>query len=93
MGDVPDSDLDHRLALVLVLSSVGTHSHNVLPCQSGKLVPVGLQFRYQLADAGPFTRYCESMVVEAGDFVGLCSAIVRVIFGHEVDHPLDAGRV
>lgn len=90
---MPDSDLDYRFALVLVLSSLGTLSHHVLPCQSGRFIPAGLRFRHQLANTGPFTRRCESMVMEAGDSVGLCSAIVRVGSGHEVDHWLDARRV
>lgn len=93
MGGLQGFDLDHHLALVLIFSSAGTHINHVLPCQSGGIISDGLWFRRHRANASPSAKCCESMVMEVGDLIGLCSAILHVIYDHEVDHLLDARLV
>lgn len=86
MGGLQGFDLDRHLACVLVFSGAGTHTNHMLPCQSGGIIPDGLWFWCYGANASPAAKCCESMVMEAGDLIGLCSAIVHVISNHEVDH-------
>ena len=92
MGDLPGSDLDQHCTVVFVLSGAGTDPDHVVPCHSGRQVSGILRSRCQQIKASPFAEDCECMVMEACDFVDLCSAIVRVASDHEVVNLLDVRR-
>lgn len=92
MGDLPGSDLDQHCASVFVLSGASTDPDHVVSCQSGRLVSGILRSRCQRTEASSFAEDCKCMVMEAGDFVGLRSAIVRVDSDHEVVNLLDVRR-